>query len=119
MYGQGKTRGKTALLGVPAAITQNCGAIVITDPEVVPRYVYYFLRSIYDEIRGQEYSGGGVPHLNLGIIAALRVPLPSREHQEALVADLDARVGSVDGLKRLSRDASSGIAHQLHKLWNS
>lgn len=37
MYGQGKTRGKAALLQVPAAITQNCAAIVIRHPEVLPR----------------------------------------------------------------------------------
>ena len=59
MYGQGATRGKSTLLRVPAAITQNCGGIVINRAGVLPRYVFYFLRSIYEAIRGQEYSGGG------------------------------------------------------------
>jgi type I restriction enzyme S subunit len=47
MYGQGATRGKAAFLRVPAAITQNCAGIVITHPDVLPRYVYYFLMCIY------------------------------------------------------------------------
>jgi type I restriction-modification system DNA methylase subunit/restriction endonuclease S subunit len=119
MYGQGKTRGKSAILGVPAAITQNCGAVIITDPDVVPAYVYLYLRAIYEEIRGQEYSGGGVPHLNLGIIGSIRVPLPSREEQEAIVSDLSARTASIDGLQKLANDAVAAISKQLHKLWTS
>lgn len=61
MYGQGKTRGQSAYLQIPASITQNCGAIVVDEGKAVPKYVWYYFMSIYDKIRGQDYSGGGAP----------------------------------------------------------
>jgi type I restriction enzyme S subunit len=119
MYGQGATRGKAALLRVPAAITQNCAGIVIRRPDVLPRYVYYFLRSIYEVIRGQEYSGGGVPHLNLSIIANLRVPIPSPGEQQRVVAELDATMSLLAGLRTLGDEAQRDIEHTLQSIWES
>ncbi len=49
MYGQGKTRGQSAYLQIPASITQNCGAIVVDEGKAVPKYVWYYLMSIYDK----------------------------------------------------------------------
>lgn len=43
MYGQGKTRGQSAYLQIPASITQNCGAIVVDEEKAVPKYVWYYL----------------------------------------------------------------------------
>lgn len=117
MYGQGKTRGKSAFLQCPAAITQNCAGIVITSEEVVPKYVFYFLRAIYEEIRSQDYSGGGVPHLNLGIIADIRVPIPAREEQEAVVSRLDRDMETLDGLRRMSEEAKAISGDLLNRIW--
>jgi type I restriction enzyme S subunit len=119
MYGQGATRGKAALLRVPAAITQNCAGIVIEHPDVLPRYVYYFLRSIYELIRGQEYSGGGVPHLNLSIVANVRVPIPSPEEQQRIIAELDAKLALLAGLRSLHNKAESDIQQILNRIWES
>lgn len=119
MYGQGKTRGKAALLRVPAAITQNCAGIVIRRPDVLPRYVYYFLRSMYEVIRGQEYSGGGVPHLNLTIIANVRVPIPELAEQERIVAELDAKMAVLTELRRMRDEASQSITETLNRIWES
>lgn len=119
MYGQGATRGKAAYLRVPAAITQNCAGIVITRPDVLSRYVYYYLRSMYEEIRGQEYSGGGVPHLNLSIIANLRVPIPSLEEQRAVIAELDRQMKLLTDLRGLKADAESKARNILDQIWES
>jgi type I restriction enzyme S subunit len=119
MYGQGATRGKAALLRVPAAITQNCAGIVIKRPDVLPRYVYYFLRSIYEIIRGQEYSGGGVPHLNLSIIANVRVPIPSPEEQQRVVAELDAKIALLSDLRSLRDEAERDIQQTLNRIWEN
>jgi type I restriction enzyme S subunit len=119
MYGQGATRGKAAYLCVPSAITQNCAGIVITRPDVLPRYVYYFLRSMYEEIRGQEYSGGGVPHLNLSIIANLRVPIPSLEEQQAVVTELDRQMRLLADLRGLKAEAEAKARKILDKIWES
>ncbi len=119
MYGQGATRGKAAYLRVPAAITQNCAGIVITRPDVLSRYVYYFIRSIYEEIRGQDYSGGGVPHLNLSIINNLRIPVPTMVEQEAVVAALDAKMLLHSQLLAMKQEAESQSRQILASIWES
>lgn len=48
LIGQGKTRGQVALLGVDAAINQNCAAIVPTD-KLDPRFLFQQLLSRYQE----------------------------------------------------------------------
>ena len=110
---------QAALLRVPAAITQNCAGIVIKRAGVLPRYVYYFLRSMYEVIRGQEYSGGGVPHLNLGIIASVRVPLPELAGQERIVAALDAKLKLLAELRALREEAQRAIQQTLNRIWET
>ena len=119
MYGQGATRGKSAYLRVPAAVTQNCAGIVVNAPDVLPRYVYYYLRSIYEEIRGQEYSGGGVPHLNLSIISNLRVPIPSMNRQEEVVADIDGKMMLLASLRAMKAEAEAATQNALTRIWES
>ncbi len=119
MYGQGATRGKAALLRIPAAITQNCAGIVISRPDVLPRYVFYFIRSTYEVIRGQEYSGGGVPHLNLSIVANLRVPIPSIEDQQRIIIELDAKMKLLAELRSLKDEAERSIQQALNRIWDS
>ena len=117
MYGQGKTRGQTALLNIPAAITQNCGAIVVDSQIAEPKYVWFFLMSIYDKIRGQDYSGGGVPHLNLSIVKQIRVPLPDIETQRLIVAELDAKMQVLNGLRNMKVEAEKKIKKILAQVW--
>ncbi len=76
-------------------------------PDVLPRYVYYYLRSIYEEIRGQEYSGGGVPHLNLSIISNLRIPIPSMDKQEEVIADIDGKMNLFASLRAMKAEAEA------------
>ena len=119
MYGQGKTRGKSAYLRVPAAITQNCAGVVVNQTDALPRYVYYYLRSIYEEIRGQDYSGGGVPHLNLSIISNLRIPIPSLSEQEAVISTLDAKMKLFANLQGLKEEAEQSARKILDRIWES
>lgn len=117
MYGQGKTRGQSALLKIPASITQNCGAIIVDSQIADPKYVWYFLMSIYDKIRGQDYSGGGVPHLNLSIIKQLRVPLPDLDIQQQIVSELDSQMLILEGLRKMKFEAEKKIDQILAEVW--
>ncbi len=117
MYGQGKTRGQSALLKIPASITQNCGAIVVDDNKAVPKYVWYYLMSIYEKIRGQDYSGGGVPHLNLTIVKQIRVPLPDISIQEQIVSELEAQINIIQGLLKMKSEAQNKINQILADVW--
>jgi hypothetical protein len=117
MYGQGKTRGQTALLKIPASITQNCGAIVVNTEIANPKYIWYFLMSIYDKIRGQDYSGGGVPHLNLSIVKNIRVPLPDISVQEQIVSELESQISLFYGLRKMQSTAQNKINQILSDVW--
>lgn len=119
MYGQGQTRGRTALLKIPAATTQNTAAIVVDEKKADPYYVWYYLRSAYDEIRGRDYSGAGVPHLNLEIVRALQIPLPSLTTQKEVVEEINAEVAALEGITLLSRKAEHHILRSLDEVWGS
>jgi type I restriction-modification system DNA methylase subunit/restriction endonuclease S subunit len=117
MYGQGKTRGQSALLQIPASITQNCGAIIVDEEMAFPKYVWYYLMSIYDKIRGQDYSGGGVPHLNLSIVKQIRVPLPAISIQEKIVIELDSQMKILEGIRQMKTEAEIKISKILANVW--
>lgn len=90
MYGQGVTRGKVAILGIEAACNQACAAITPKDDAVLPRYLYHFLTSRYDEIRALAH-GGQQQNLNLEIVRGLPVAHPQADdEQNEIVAILDA-----------------------------
>ena len=72
---------------------------------------------MYETIRGQEYSGAGVPHLNLKIIGNIRIPIPPIEEQRAIVADLDRKAMVVSGLKTLASDAEERVKQLVNAIW--
>ncbi|HEL3179794.1 TPA: restriction endonuclease subunit S [Stenotrophomonas maltophilia] len=78
MYGQGKTRGQVAKLGIEAATNQNSAAILLNDGHA-PDFYFHFLSSQYENIRDFGHSGG-VSHLNAGLLKQIAVPVaPIRE----------------------------------------
>lgn len=117
MYGQGKTRGQSAILTIPAAITQNCAAIEVNQTKALPKYIWFYLMSIYDKIRGQDYSGGGVPHLNLKIVKQIRVPLPDIEQQRIIVSELEDKVLFISSLINMKSEAQNIINQLLADVW--
>jgi restriction endonuclease S subunit len=117
MYGQGQTRGRTAFTKIPAAITQNCAGIVINQQKADPYFVWYYLRSIYELIRGQDYSGGGVPHLNLEIVKNIEVPIPSLEVQRQIVEQLNRQMKALESVRLLESEAKKQIEEILAGVW--
>lgn len=94
LNGQGKTKGMTALLKVPATCNQSLAG-AITDKRVLdPTYLYYYLKSKYSNIRG--LKGEARDGLNLDIIGSIPVPIPPIETQQAIVEQIEARVNKLD-----------------------
>ncbi|AGN86960.1 restriction endonuclease subunit S [Enterobacter sp. R4-368] len=79
MYGQGKTRGKVALLGIDATINQACAAIELSEL-CSKEYVLHLLVSKYEQIRELSNSGGQ-ENLSSGIIKNLEIILPPQKEQ--------------------------------------
>ncbi|MDR3379947.1 restriction endonuclease subunit S [Cupriavidus basilensis] len=99
MYGQGKTRGQVAVLGIDAAINQACAAILLRDG-VDRDYVYQQLLYRYSDIRSLSNTGSQ-ENLNADLIREIAFPLPPLHEQRyvaALLQDWDVAIERLDWL---------------------
>lgn len=90
MYGEGKTRGTAAELGIDATTNQACAAVALHDPRL-RGWVRLVLDATYSKLR-RLAAGGVQPNLNLSVVGAIQIPIPSsdvREHLLASRAELD------------------------------
>lgn len=105
MYGEGKTRGKVAVLRLNAATNQALAAIQIRDANVsLSRYIFFFLQSVYFALR-DEAAGGVQPNLNLSIIKSINVPLPLLTEQTEIVRRIESAFARIDRLAAEARRA--------------
>jgi len=74
MYGQGKTRGKVGMLGIPAATNQACAAI-LPSQKINRHFLYTQLSLMYEHLRAMG-RGGNQENLNLSMIKSLEVLVP-------------------------------------------
>lgn len=98
MYGQGKTRGQSAVLKVPATTNQACFAI-LPNETWDPEFLFHWLMASYHDLRAlSEGRGGNQANLNGGLLNALEVPAPSREQQVAIARRAKDALHEVDAL---------------------
>jgi type I restriction enzyme S subunit len=86
MYGQGKTRGKAAILGIAAAMNQACAAIELRDAS--SRFVFHYLVANYERIRALS-NAGSQENLSGEIVKAISIPIPPRAEQDQVACVLD------------------------------
>ena len=70
LYGQGKTRGQVALLGIEAATNQACAAI-LPRSDIDPYFVFLNLAGRYEELRALS-NAGGQENLSQGLIREIQ-----------------------------------------------
>ncbi len=90
MYGEGKTRGTAAELGIDATTNQACAAVALHDPRL-RGWVRLVLDAKYSKLR-RLAAGGVQPNLNLSVVGAIQIPIPSSDVRERLLgsrAELD------------------------------
>lgn len=116
MYGQGKTRGKVAKLGIDAAINQACAAIVV-DEGMDADFVFQNLSSRYDEIRSIS-NQGGQENLSGAIVKKIPFSYPDKKtNEQQKIADcltsvddlITAEAQKLEALK----DHKKGLMQQL------
>lgn len=115
MYGQGKTRGKAAMLGVDAATNQACAAL-LPQKEIAPEFVFLSLGNRYEEMRELSNSGGQ-ENLSQGLIRELPFCFPHEMAEQKKIVDfltsLD-EMASAQGEKILVLKAhKKGLMQQL------
>jgi type I restriction enzyme, S subunit len=114
MYGQGKTRGQSAILEVPATTNQACFAILPNDTWE-PDFLYLWLKSSYQDLRDlSDDRGGNQANLNGALLKALDVPAPSKPDQERIVKRIQAAMTEIDALE----NASQAALEDIHRLPN-
>ena len=84
MYGQGKTRGQVAVLGIDATINQACAAIIVKD-SADSNYIYQQLLYRYSSIRNLSNTGSQ-ENLNSALIKSIAFPLPELILQKKIAA---------------------------------
>lgn len=78
MYGQGKTRGTSAILKTDAAINQACAALLLI-PNIDVNYVFQQLQFNYDSLR-KISNGGGQNNLSLDLIRSYKILFPPQSN---------------------------------------
>jgi type I restriction enzyme S subunit len=90
MYGEGRTRGTAAELAIEATTNQACAALILNEPEL-RSWVRLMLDANYDALRRMA-AGGVQPNLNLSLVRAIEVPIPStrvRDEISTQMAEID------------------------------
>ena len=99
MYGQGKTRGQSAILEIEATTNQACFAILPNDTWDVD-FLYHWFMSSYENLRNlSDGRGGNQANLNGNLLNALKIPAPDLDEQRRIVAALKAQLAETDTLR--------------------
>jgi len=109
MIGQGKTRGQSAILEIPATTNQNCFAVMPNDTWE-PDFLYLWMQASYQDLRNLSAErGGSQAALNGALLKALEVPAPNKTEQQHLVARIQAAMIEIDAIERASKTALADI----------
>ena len=109
MYGQGQTRGRTGILKIAAATNQACAAISPKPDMFVSKFLQYWLRSLYHEMR-KETRAGAQPNWNAGMISRIKVVMPSLAEQLEVVDKLDTLERQVLQFQKTLNETDSELA---------
>ncbi|AET88022.1 restriction modification system DNA specificity domain protein [Burkholderia sp. YI23] len=115
MYGQGKTRGQVALLGIEAATNQACAAILPREG-IDPYFLFTNLAGRYDEIRGMSNSGGQ-ENLSQGLLREIQFAFPPEDVEQrkitSCLSSLDALIAAETQKLEALKSHKSGLMQQL------
>ena len=108
LYGQGKTRGQVSELKIESATNQAIATIIVNEDKVFNRYLKYFLKKSYLDLR-KKASGGTQANLNLTIIKNIELPLPPLIIQQKTVQYLDQLSQKTEILKQVQNDEMESL----------
>jgi type I restriction enzyme S subunit len=115
MYGEGVTRGRSAILGIPAAVNQACAAIVCNPKHLRSEYLFEYLKYKYYELRTLGH-GSNQTNLNAAVLSSMTLLVPSIEDQVRLLKvthELDVKSKLESAILAKSRLVKQGLAEDL------
>lgn len=117
LYGQGKTRGRVAKLGIKAAMNQACLAIIPND-ELDNDYLYYFLQTSYEQLRNMSI-GGNQSNLSASTVQKLKIPLPPKTIQIEIAKRLKTEQDAIKSVENIIPIYEAKIKKVIDNLWNA
>ena len=98
-------------------LSQSQMKLTVDRSMVDPTYVYYFFRqpTTVQYIRNHD-SSSGVPHINLAVLKAMRLPLPPLASQQRIVETIEAYDDLIDNNRRRIKLLGTA-ARQLFDEW--
>ncbi|WP_198923190.1 restriction endonuclease subunit S, partial [Methanosphaera sp. WGK6] len=90
LAGQGKTRGTVAINKIELCTNQSIAAIIPDSNKLYYEFLFYYLESKYDKLRRLSSSDGGRGGLNLKLLRAIRINIPSLNEQKKIASFLFA-----------------------------
>jgi type I restriction enzyme, S subunit len=99
LTGEGRTRGKAALLRFPATINQHLAYITPTTSALLGEYLYFVLSSAYSLLRRiSDETGSTKGALTCLALRKFRTPLPPLDEQRDIAGFLHSQTASIDTL---------------------
>lgn len=98
-------------------VTDNSFALVVHDRTLI---VPQFLAAVLHAANLNQFKNlGAQPNINQQAVKQRRIPLPSLREQERIVAELDAKLALLSGLRSLRDEAERDIRQTLNRIWES
>ncbi len=85
--------------------------------EVEPKYVMYFLMSPNGRALLNPQAGGGTYNISSTDFQKIQIPYPDIDIQRQIIADLEAKMKVLEGLRKMKRDAEIRIEKILADVW--
>lgn len=116
LAGQGKTRGTAGFLGFPMALNQSLAALVPSE-ETDPKFLFYLIESMYQELREVSSGDGGRGGLNKRLIRSIAVNVPKEKaEQEAIgqiLTSMDEEIEALEIEKEKTIQIREGAMNDL------
>jgi type I restriction enzyme, S subunit len=95
--GEGKTRGMSAITRIDTTINQHLAHISVTDPQVDPEFLLYYLTGIYQILRDESSAQGSTKGaITCGELAKVPVLIPPLEDQRSALVHIKNQLQQVD-----------------------
>lgn len=115
MYGEGRTRGNVSILKSEMTTNQACCNIVLEKDKADPDFIYYFLKTQYENLRA--LSSGVRKNLNSNDIKEFRVLLPELLSDQQKIASILSAIDDKIELNNKINAELEGMAKLIYDYW--
>ncbi len=115
MYGEGKTRGNLSILRKPMTTNQACCNVIIDSEQADAEYVYYYLKTQYEELRN--LSSGVRKNLNSNDIKNYPIRLPEDLDEQKEIAHVLKTIDDKIEINNRINSELESMAKALYDYW--